>query len=83
MKVTPPLSILNRAKKSKSATPSSSSNHRTQVQSSLNQAISQRRKLKAAEYATSDPIQSHIKKRGELIGRRIGQLQSKLDQTKD
>ena len=83
MKPTPPLSILRRVKKNKSVRSSHNNSRQTQVKSNLNQAVAQRRKLKAAEHATSDPIQSHIKKRGEMVGRRIRQLQSKLNQNQD
>jgi|GEM_PF-6840948 len=43
-------------------------------QSSLNQAIEQRRRLKATEYSSADPIQTHARQRGELLERRINQL---------
>lgn len=43
-------------------------------QNSLNQAIEQRRRLKAVEYSSADPVQSHAKQRGELLERRINQL---------
>ena len=80
MKRNSPLSILSRVKKNNTRVNSSG---RTQIESSLNQAINQRRKLKAAEHVTNDPIQSHVKKRGEMVGRRIGQLQSRLNQNQD
>ncbi len=43
----------------------------------LQQAIRERQKLKAAEYSTKDPLRSHIKQRGDLVGRRIAQFQRK------
>ncbi len=45
-------------------------------QNTLNQTIEQRRRLKATEYSSVDPIQAHAKQRGELLERRINQLVS-------
>ncbi len=47
-------------------------------QQSLAQTIDQRRRFKAAEYSTKNPIQDHVKERGELLERRIGHLQQQL-----
>lgn len=47
------------------------------TQSTLNQSIEQRRRLKAAEYSSKDPVQSNVKTRGEILERRIAQLQQK------
>lgn len=58
------------SKQSPSVLPTSSSH-----QSLLNQTIDQRRRLKAAEYSSADPVKSHAQQRGELLERRISQLQ--------
>ncbi len=47
------------------------------TQSTLSQSLEQRRRLKAAEYSSKDPIQSNVKTRGEILERRIAQLQQK------
>lgn len=41
------------------------------------QAVRERQRLKAAEYATNDPIRSHVKQRGDLVSRRIAHFQRK------
>jgi len=58
--------------------PSARPNQQTSTnptQSTLNQTIEQRRRLKAAEYSSKDPVQSNVKTRGEILERRIAQLQ--------
>ncbi|KUK79697.1 MAG: hypothetical protein XD95_0202 [Microgenomates bacterium 39_7] len=45
------------------------------TQSTLNRSIDQRRRLKAAEYSSKDPVQTNVKTRGEILERRIAQLQ--------
>ncbi|MBD3250292.1 MAG: hypothetical protein GF381_01855 [Candidatus Pacebacteria bacterium] len=45
------------------------------------QTINQRRRLKAAEYAATEPVKNHLKRKGEMVERRIDQLRSKTDQT--
>lgn len=51
---------------------------RQTYQQSLTQTIEQRRRLRAAEYSTKNPIQDNAKQRGQLLERRIGQLQQQL-----
>ncbi len=58
-------------KQSSSQTSAPSSNP---YQNTLNQAVEQRRRLKAMEYSSADPVQSHARERGELLERRINQL---------
>ncbi len=43
----------------------------------LRQAIRERQRLKAAEYTARDPVKTHLKQRGELVGRRIAHYQRK------
>jgi hypothetical protein len=66
--------------KSHSSTPLSTENFSAQIQQSiLDQTIAQRQVYKAMETAAPDPVQSHAKQKGELLERRIVQLQQKSD----
>ncbi len=47
-------------------------------QRQLQQSVRERRRLRAAEYCAEKPVKDHLQSRGELVGRRIADLQSKL-----
>ncbi len=84
MKTDAPKRIVSRPRpddtKGQSNNPKSSHSPNSSVlQRQLDQSIQERRKLKAAEYSADDPVKTHAKKRGDLLGRRISHLQSKLE----
>jgi len=53
------------------------SRHTELEQKSFDHAVQERQKLKAAEYSAQDPVKSLMKQRGELLSRRIEQMQNK------
>ncbi|MFZ5376641.1 MAG: hypothetical protein ACOZAN_03170 [Patescibacteria group bacterium] len=50
-----------------------------QLQSQLNQAVVERRKLAAAEFVNPDPLKSNFRQRGEILARKIADLQAKAN----
>ncbi len=63
-------------KKSKSSKPTQKHRNQTQQSSSqLQRSIKERQRLKTAEYGAKDPIKKHLKNRGNLVSRRIANLQ--------
>jgi hypothetical protein len=48
----------------------------------LNKAVTERRTLARAEAASEDPLKSTIGLRGDMVGRKIGRLQSELNSKK-
>lgn len=55
-----------------------------QMEKRLQTSIKERQTLARAEGATVDPLQSHVKERGDIVSARIDRLQRELsdDQTK-
>jgi hypothetical protein len=74
MRIKSPKSIVNRPKPKKSARPSSLP--RQSHQNKLGNLKRERRKLRAAENVTKDPLKGHLKQRGQLVGRRIANIQN-------
>jgi len=64
--------------KQSAATNSLQTNKQQIQQHQLQQSIQERRRLRAAEYCAEKPVKGHLQSRGELVGRRIADLQSKL-----
>ena len=84
MKTDAPKRIVSRPKpdstKDQSSNPKTSRNPSSSVlERQLGQSIQERRRLKAAEYSADDPVKTNAKRRGDLVGRRISHLQSKLE----
>jgi hypothetical protein len=63
-------------KKGKAPSGQTHSHNQSQRSSSqLQRTIKERQRLKAAEHSAKEPVKKHLKNRGNLVGRRIANLQ--------
>jgi len=46
---------------------------------SFDKTVQERQRLKAVEYSSKDPIKTTVKQRGELLARRLEQMQNKYN----
>ncbi|MEA2056336.1 MAG: hypothetical protein U9O78_01295 [Patescibacteria group bacterium] len=79
MRIKSPKNIVSKPKPSKpqQAKASFTSTRNGYSQPNLNQLKQKRFKLKAAEHASHGSLKKNLQKRGQLVGRRIADLQMK------
>ncbi len=76
MRIKSPKSIVKRPKpKNKKSVRPNSLPHQSN-QNKFDNLKRERRKLRAAENVTKAPLKGHLKQRGQLVGRRIANLQN-------
>ncbi len=82
MKIKSPKSIVSRPNAKRKTAKIQASPPSQTNRTRLNHLKQKRRKLRAAENVTKDPLKGHLKQRGQLVGRRIGNLQNENKKSK-